>query len=144
MWPVALDAPSDVRLVGLRGALVALTALLSPSVQFLVDLTDFERRRPTPLELCAWADRLQPLMQETRSTAMLLDHACDVIWERAEREAGDRREHELDAVRSAQTPRPCPNCGGSGVLGRDEFGVWDGCPVCEATGIDPSDPASPL
>jgi hypothetical protein len=143
-WPVALDAPSDVSLVGLRSALRVLSALLSPSVQFLVDLTDFERRRPTPLELCAWADQLQPLVQEARSTATLLDHACDVIWEQASRESGDRRERELDAVRPAQTPRPCPVCRGAGVLGRDEFGNWDGCDTCEGTGIDPSDPASPL
>jgi DnaJ-class molecular chaperone len=40
---------------------------------------------------------------------------------------------------------PCPACGGRGVIGaRDEFGNWDGCEMCEGTGIDPDDPRSPL
>jgi hypothetical protein len=42
-------------------------------------------------------------------------------------------------------PAPCPACGGRGVIGaRDEFGNWDGCEMCEGTGIDPDDPRSPL
>lgn len=42
-------------------------------------------------------------------------------------------------------PAPCPACGGRGVIGaRDEFGNWDGCDMCEGTGIDPADPRSPL
>jgi DnaJ-class molecular chaperone len=39
----------------------------------------------------------------------------------------------------------CPRCGGQGVLGpRDEFGNWDGCDLCEGTGVDPDDPAFPI
>jgi DnaJ-class molecular chaperone len=42
-------------------------------------------------------------------------------------------------------PAPCPACGGRGVIGaRDEFGNWDGCDMCEGTGIDPADPRFPL
>jgi DnaJ-class molecular chaperone len=53
---------------------------------------------------------------------------------------GDRRGGGSEPVE----PAPCPRCGGSGVLGpRDEFGNWDGCGHCEATGIDPEDPAFP-
>jgi DnaJ-class molecular chaperone len=52
-------------------------------------------------------------------------------------------EHDACWEAACAEAEPCPRCGGRGYFGRDEFGVYDGCELCEGTGIDPDDPAFP-
>jgi hypothetical protein len=103
LWSVpAVDAPSDVPLEGLRRTLRELCQATTASAMFLCDLSEFERgrHRPDPVRMCHWLDQLQTLAEETRSAATLLQHVCDVLWDRASAEASERRQAELEVTRS--------------------------------------------
>lgn len=105
----AMDSPTQVPLGGLRRTLRALVAANAVTVQYLVDLTDFEsdqgrrHHRPTPVELCGWLDALQRAADEISSNAIGLHHLCEVLWEHASLEARDRREAELEVERNGTT-----------------------------------------
>jgi hypothetical protein len=96
--PVALDAPADVSLVGLRRSLRWLTASLATFPQHLVDvaLSEDPRYAPTPIELCHWMADLQRCADEAASQARLVSHICELLWAQASREQGERYQYLLD------------------------------------------------
>jgi hypothetical protein len=99
-----LDAPSEVPLDGLRRSLRALTQSSAAAAAFLCDLSEFERasrhHKPHPVNLCGWLNQLQEMADEAASSAILLHHVSDVLWEQVSIEASDRRAAELEVARS--------------------------------------------
>lgn len=96
--PVALDAPADVSLVGLRRSLRWLTASLAAFPQHLVDVVVSEdpRYAPTPIELCHWMDDLQRCADEAANHARLVSHVCELLWAQASHEQRERHQYLLD------------------------------------------------
>jgi hypothetical protein len=138
-------------LVGLQRTLAefAVTA-----AALTASLADIHFRKPQdPIALCHWLDWIRERSDEITSHGMVLHQMTSYLGDRAHAECMKRYRAIADAAERQETithfdprepepfrePTPCTQCGGHGGS------VSEGnCAHCQGTGIDPSDPASPL